>query len=656
MDATSPVETPRPCTLRAPFRLRCEFETTPMGVQSPNPLLTWELASSNRGAAPTAFEIVAFARLHWYPGATNPCWTSGKVSSSAQQVLYGKAGGPKEVTPLALHALQRVWWRIRVWDENDVPSDWSEPTWFETGLLCATDWAAAEWITAGDREAAPYFRHQFQVPTDLGSLVHARACLCGLGYGELYVNGNRIGDDQLSPAWTDYDHRQYSDMLYPYSDAGSKRVLYRVHAIDVHSFRGGENVVGIILGNGMHQQRVRTIEGKMSYGPPRLLFLLALTFTGGIIYVTSSPSDAWRWTEGPIISNNVFTGEQYDARLSLPDNWNAPGFDASAWPVAQKAPQPSASVVAQICPSDTIVETLAPVAVAEPEPGRFVLDFGRVISGWLRISVKGAAGTKVTLRFSENIDSQGLPAFLSAGREHIQCDEYTLCGDVTAGEVWEPRFTWHGFRYAEIQGWPDATSGKPSSQNVQARVVYVNSATTASFSCSHPLLEKLVTLFRDTQLVNQHGGVPSDCPHRERLGYTGDAQITAEAVMWNLDVGSLYGKWIADIFDAQHATSGYVPHTVPFYGGGGGPGWGSACIIVPWTYYQFYGDERILRHNYKRMHAWTRYLAAHTDDRGIVTHEEPGSWCLGDWAFPEKAPGSSEKLPHISPEIVNTYY
>ncbi|MEZ0299613.1 MAG: family 78 glycoside hydrolase catalytic domain, partial [Candidatus Methylacidiphilales bacterium] len=673
------------CSIAAPSRLRCEYEINPLGVQTRNPRLSWELngsSESGRGAAAAAWQIVAtrspreldlsVRELDFESGTTGiqPAllWDSGEVASTETHAIYEGE-------------IARVWWKVRVWDQAGRVSDWSEPASFEFGILNHTN---SDWITAGDREAAPYFRCEFPVPL---KVKRARVFFSGLGFGELYINGLRVSEDQLSPGWTDYDEREYRDLLYPYDDSGRKRILYRVYDVTslVHK---GSNAVGCILGNGMHQQRVRTIEGKMWYGAPRFKFDLYLTLEDGSVRIVEScpptrnhwhdvpgassasgsmanpehfPSaveSGWRWTEGPITFNNIFTGEIYDARQALPANWCQPGFNASGWKHVELAPEPRGSkdnYQSQICPSDTIVATLQPVASREPAPGVHVVDFGRVISGWLRISPTGPAGTRIVLRFSENADEGGLPNFRSAGGDHIQQDEFILAG-TGAPETWQPRFTWHAFRYAEITGWPVETSGAPSSINVEAQVVYVNTPSTAEFECSNPLINRIVTLFRDTQLANQHIGIISDCPHRERLGYTGDAQITAEAVMWNFDVASLYSKWIDDIFDAQNTKSGFVPHTVPFYGGGGGPGWGSACIIIPWTYYQFYGDERVLSKNYAGMVAWLEYLKRHTDERGLVTHEEPGSWCLGDWAFPSISPENTEKRPNVAIELVNTYY
>lgn len=623
------------CSLFPPSELKCEHVASPLGVQTVAPLLSWELTSVSRGARQTAWAILVSSSREDLLNDAGDLWDNGRVSSVHGHALYaGRAPTSGE----------RVHWKIRVWDEEGRISDWSAPAVFEFGILSRDDWRG-EWIGAGDIENAPFLRHEFKVPRPLR---RARAYFSGLGYGELYVNGFQVGDGKLIPGWTNYDRREFRDMLYPHEDHSRKQVLYVV--FDVTSLiRAGQNAVGCVLGNGMHNQRVRTIEGKMWYGPPRLLLNVVLEYEDGAIERICS-GETWKWTEGPLLFNNVFTGEIYDARRELPDAWAMPGFDDSKWNPVLLAPRPVGELHSQIFPPDTVVDSLPAVATTEPQPGLFILDFGRIVSGWLKVAVSGPAGTRVVMRFSENIKDDGTLDTMSAGSDHIQQDEFVLAGKGI--ETYEPRFVWHCFRYAEISGWPE---GAPSVGEIEAKVVHMDTPVTGDFSCSHPLFGKIVDLFRATQLANQHGGVPSDCPHRERLGYTGDGQITAEAVMWNFQVASFYTKWIDDIFDAQNEATGFIPHTVPFYGGGGGPGWGSAGIIVPWNFYRFYGDAHVLENNYRGMVKWIEYLERHTDKRGVVTSEEPGGWCLGDWSFPKSWAGEPSS-PVIPEEFVNTYF
>lgn len=603
----------------------------------------WELRSGRRGASQTAFQIAAASSAGFLTEKPGPLlWDSGKVCGTRNFAEYG-AG--ETVSG------QRVYWHVRVWDEEDRPTAWSECDWFEFGLLTQEEWAG-EWIGAGDVECAPYLRCEFQVKDGLR---RARAYFSGLGYGELYLNGTRAGDGLLTPGWTDYDHREYRDLYYPYEDHSRKRVLYNVTDVTSLVSPGG-NAVGCILGNGMHNQRTRIIEGKMWYGPPRMLLNLVLEYEGGTRQIIVSDR-TWKWTPGPIRFNQMFVGERYDARFEFSENWSRPGFDEAAWEAVLVAPRPVGELQAQIDPPDRIIASLPPVSQSEPAPGVFVFDFGRVISGWVGITVEGHSGDRVVLRFAEELNEDGTLDFKSAGatsrtasgEPQIQTDEYILSGHGV--ERYEPRFVWHTFRYAEITGWP---GGCPKAGAVFAQVVHMDIPTTGNFSSSTPLFGQINETFRATQLANWHSGVVSDCPHRERLGYTGDAQIACEAVMWNFQSASFYAKWIEDIFDAQNRQSGFIPHTVPFYGGGGGYGWGSAGVIIPWMFARFYGDTRVLQRHYRGMTHWMEYIERHCNERGVVIREEPESWCLGDWSFPE-AP-TEHTTPPVPKELVNTFY
>ena len=622
--------------------LRCEHVVDPLGVQRAEPLLAWELRSRQRGARPLAFRILAASSLKDLNADHGDLWDSGKVLCAQQQAL---AEIRKPVSR------QRVHWKAMAWDENDRPSAWSKPAYFEYGILHAAEWAG-EWIGAGETEAAPCLRREFNVGA---GLTKARAYFSGLGYGELYLNGSRVGDAKLSPGWTDYDAREYRDLYYPYQDKARKRVLYL--AWDVTALVApGRNAVGCILGNGMHNQRTRINEGRMAYGPPRMLLNLVLEYADGRREVVCS-DPTWKWAKGPIRLNQMFLGERYDARLELPEAWTRRDFDDAPWQTVIPAPRPAGELHAQLYPPDRVIASLPPVAQNEPGAGIFVLDFGRVISGWLKIRVCGRAGQKVMLRFSEELNVDGTLDFRSAGatsrtvtgEPQIQTDEYILSG--CGVETYEPRFVWHAFRYAEISGWPD---GAPENGAIIAQIVHMDVPPTGEFASSNPLFAQINEAFRATQLANWHSGVISDCPHRERLGYTGDGQIACEAALWNFQAASAYAKWIDDLFDAQNQESGFVPHTAPFYGGGGGYGWGAACIIMPWMFAKFYGDPRVLSDHFQRMTLWMDYIERHCDERGIVTSEEPESWCLGDWSFPI-APSDHTGGP-VPRELVNTFY
>ena len=654
-----------PSFLRPPRRLRCEALDTPLGLEARQPRLSWQLAprpgASDSGQS--AFQVRVADSANSLQTGRAIRWDSGRVESA--QNLHVPYGGP------ALASRQRLWWTVRVWDAAGQPSAWARPTWFETGLLDPADWQAA-WIQADESADAPCFRCEFTLAE---APVAARAYVCGLGYSELTLDGQRIGDHVLDPNWTNYDRRDFRDLLYPFDDQSRKRALYiaydvtaalRAPASPGSRPAGGRHAVGVWLGNGMHNQRGRTIEGKMGYGPPRLRLQLEMTFADGRRRVVAS-DDSWRWSPSPIVFNNVFLGEVYDARLEQP-GWNLPGFDDRHWSAVRPAPAPVGELHAQLSPPDKVVGTVPPVAMREADPGVWVYDFGRNFAGWVRLRLPGHADMKaaradarapcepsgapaIQLRFAEETDAAGRLDFASAGgEEQIQRDRYILGDFRDAARTYAPRFTWHCFRYAELSGFP----GTPGLDTLSGEEVHAAAARRGTFRCSTRLLRQINETFVRTQLANMHGGVPSDCPHRERLGYTGDGQLAAEAALWNLDAGAFYAKWSDDIHDAQNRQTGFVPHTAPFYGGGGGPAWGSAIVIVPWQHYRFYGDDRILAEHYDGMRLWLDYLGRCTDSRGIVVREEPGSWFLGDWSLPVKLT-RIEDMP-LSPTLVNTAY
>lgn len=631
------------CSLAAPVHLRCEYLENPLGIDADRPRLSWQLRSKYRGQEQSAYQILVASSKETLARNEGDLWDSGKVTGS-QSIHVVYSGRP-------LISGQHCYWKVRVWDQNDIPTPYSETAEFEMGLLALSDWegvwiqssesqdqAAAKIQGKGQDFPAPLFRKTFELPAEL--VKRARAYVCGLGYFELHINGRKVGSDVLVPHWTNYDKRELSDLLYPFNDETSQRVLYLTYDVTDY-LKEGRNAIGVILGNGWYNQRERTVEGKMWYGTPKLILQLNVEFADGTRQSLYT-DETWTTAESPITFNNIYYGERYDARLEE-RGWSLSEYDDAKWSKAIGAKAPTGTLYSQTAPSDRVVKTIQPVRMMNPQEGVYVYDLGQNISGWVRLKVRGPRGTRVTLRFSEEIDETGMLDFTSCGGDNqIQTDVYVLKGQGL--EEWEPRFTWHGFRYVELTGFP----GRPSLDSIEGKVVHGAVQQTGSFECSNPLLNQIQTTYVWTQLTNLHGGVPSDCPHRERLGYTGDGHITAEAAMYNFNMAQFYTKWMNDISDAQNKKTGFVPHTAPFAGGGGGPGWGCACVIIPWHMYRFYGDRRILEDHYPMMSRWMEYLEGRADADCVITHEEPGSWCLGDWCTP-----GDIRIPR---EFVNTYY
>ncbi|MGC8625696.1 MAG: family 78 glycoside hydrolase catalytic domain, partial [Phycisphaerae bacterium] len=269
--------------------------------------------------------------------------------------------------------------------------------------------------------------------------------------------------------------------------------------------------------------------------------------------------------------------------------------------------------------------------IFQPKPGVYGFDFGQNFAGWVRIKLRQPAGTKINIQYIED-----------SGLRYGQSDTYIAKG--VREEVYEPRFTWHGFRYIEITG----CVTPPEAHAITGRLVHTDVKQHGAFTCSSPLLNEIYANYQRTELAALHGAVPMDCPHRERLGYGADGHLSAQPAIYSFDMHRFYIKWARDLANAQGPHSGFIPHTAPFEGGGGGPAWGSACVLIPWYVYLYYGDRRILYQHYEAMKKWVAFLQSCTNGAGIITHEEPGGWCLGDWATPEAI--------QIPPELVNTCY
>lgn len=615
-----------------PTRLRCEYRDNPMGTDEPLPRLEWvnRAADGERGQVQTAWQVQVFQQRGGAPGG-RCVWESGRVASAeSTQVAYG--GEP-------LLPCSRYLWRVRVWDRDGRPSPWSSTAFFETGYLgnpWPAEWIGAPWQSEDgkvDADAAPLLRKSFVIPSEV---VQARAYVTGVGYYELCLNGRKVGDDVLTPAQTDYGPREHIVVGHPIEPRFSgHRVLYQTYDV-TGLLRLGENVAGAMLGNGWYNRNDGR-EGQLGYGAPRFLLVLRVLLADGSTREIASDG-SWRAAQGPVTFNRIYAGEHYDARLER-TGWNAPGFDDGAWQAAQVRRPPGGLLQAQCAPTDRVMEVVRPRSIVKLGEGRYRLSFPEEISGWLRFRVSGQAGQKVEVRW--------LAQDTDAKQDYNGKNSYTLKGG--GDETYAPRFTWFVFKDVELNGWP----GELTMDRVQAEAVYTGVETTGRFACSNPLFEKIQRLYWRSQTDNLHGALSSDCPHRERLGYTGDGQASCVAAIHTFDLAAFYTKWVQDYFDAQNPTSGYVTDTAPFEGGGGGPAWGSACIIVPWQAYLHYGDRRLLERHYAGMKHYLGWMYSLAQTNGTLFCKLPNGkdtyWLnLGDWCAPDK------KLPPR--DLVHTFY
>ena len=479
-----------------------------------------------------------------------------------------------------------------------------------------------KWIASGEDVSSPQFCRDFEAKA--GDC--AEIAICGLGYFELFLNGKKVSDDVLNPVWSNYEPRENRRLLYPIHDEMRTRVYFRVYDVTEY-IKDGVNRINVWLGNGWYDQRDRNVEGDLWYGTKKLAYRLKV----GDLVVESDENTIWR--ESEIIYNNLYFGEVHDMSKAdyaafLPENEfiGAPSVYADA---------PKAEMNLQTCPSDNVNRVIVPRFIGKRGKAA-IYDCGEVVSG--RVVLKSANKKQtVTLRFAEVRNEAGDLLYYSTSgtdgqmqKDEFICDgEYILC----------PRFVWHGFRYFEVEG---------DAKVIKCESIAAAIPVTAEFHSDNATLNWLFDAFLRTEESCLHGGVSTDSSNRERLGYTGDGQLTAEAVLLAFDSAAFYEKWMQDIFDSQDMTTGHVPHTAPFYGGGGGPGcWGGAVVVVPWALYRKCGDLSVLARALPHILKYLEYMVSHSED-GLVVREEENGWCLGDWCSV-----GGEKKPA---EFVNTYY
>ncbi|MBQ7543156.1 MAG: family 78 glycoside hydrolase catalytic domain [Clostridia bacterium] len=470
--------------------------------------------------------------------------------------------------------------------------------------------ADARWITPPSPHDAALFRKSFHVRDADG----ARITICGLGYFILYINGKRVGNDEFVPPVSDYHARPDMTLSYPLNDTQSHRIY--VMRYDVSDYlRPGENVLGVAVGGGFYHQTRRIAEGRMSYGNIKLCFRLQLP-DGEVLSdgtVQCSP--------GYFKACNLFHGETQDFTHFRRD-WHIPDKLPLRWRRAACVEPPQSEYYVADCPTDRIAEILKPELVRD-HGSYSVYRVARNITGYPVVFCE-KPGETVEIECAENLTDDGDLDYRSVGfgrqrqRAAFVTDKETM---------YHPMFTWFGFRYFSL-----TNNAKPA----EVRVIHAHVPVRSSFACGNDVLNWLHEAFIHTQQCNMHGSIPSDCPHRERLGYTGDGQLTCDAVLTQFDAASFYRKWIADIEDCQDVETGHVQHTAPYGGGGGGPaGWGGAMIVVPYTYYRHTGDRTLLRRVYPKMLHFVRYMESRCEN-GLIVREEKDGWCLGEWCTPQR--------------------
>lgn len=631
--------------------LRCEYINDPLAIDIPDPRLNWRIlpvASQLHDLKQQAYQVVVASEPNKLEPEAADLWDSGKIVS--EQCTHVRYGGS------ALTTRQRCYWRVRVWDHSDLPSPWSPTQQWRMGMLNSEDWDPAEWIgltedthesplrsrpfqtqdmnepDARSTFASPLLRRDFQIRKP----VHAAlATVAGLGYHELYINGSRIGDHVLDPGQTSYD----------------VHALYVTHDI-TDALSGGANTVGLWLGNGFYGQNIGFGRG-LVYGAPCVRAQIWIEYEDGTTERIVTNTD-WHTHVGPILFDNVYAGETYDARLEQV-GWDRPGFPAAGWRAAKVLEAPTQRLDPQQLPPIRKIQSLKPASIKQGADGRWIVDLGQNIAGWLRISVTETEGTQVTITYGEHLTPDG-SAVDTESTGHfatgvIQQDIYVCKGE--GPETWEPRFTYQGFRYAEISGLTEM----PTSKSVQGVLVHSDVPSRGSFSCSEPLLNQMVEVSKWTIVDNLHS-IPEDCPHREKCGWTGDAHLMAETAIYHYDMAQFFVKYLVDIegvlgrggkqYIKRTPTKALIPPMVA-------PGkrlnlestadWGVAIVLIPWYLQVYYGDEAIVERCYPHMKTWATYEWGFVED-GLLKHG------LGDWCPPlwdrKTNPDAMECKPDIS--------
>ncbi|MCC6863016.1 MAG: glycoside hydrolase family 78 protein [Bryobacterales bacterium] len=567
-----------------PARLRCEYRVDPLGIDVREPRLSWTLQSSGaeRGQRQTAFQVLVAASPRLLSANRGDLWDSGRVESGETIHLVYK-GRP-------LTSRMRCYWKVRVWDGTGKPSPWSAPASWTMGLLDPSEWGA-RWIGPDnplDPQPAVMLRKGFNT---LGRIRRATAYVTARGLYELRINGSRVGDQVLAPEWTSY----------------RKRLQYQTYDATA-LLRSGGNAIGALLGPGWYAGRIGLFPGRRHYGAyPQLLLRLEIERESGPAQVVVSDG-TWRMTtDGPIREADILDGEVYDARKEVPD-WDRPDFDDGRWQQARaESGLGSQALVWQPNEPIRVTRELKPAGLSEPRPGIYVFDLGQNMVGWCRIRLQGPAGTEVRIRYAEMLNDDGT-VYTANLRSAAQTDRYILKG--AGEEIFEPRFTYHGFRYVELTG----LQARPPEDAVLGRVFHSSSPDAGRFETSSPLLDRLMRNIVWTQRGNMHS-TPTDCPQRdERLGWMGDIQAFSQTAIFNMDMAGFFTKWLRDVRDDQAADGRFPdfapnPHTLTGKDANFGvPAWGDAGVIVPWRMYQNYADTRLLAEHFEAARRWVDFV------------------------------------------------
>jgi alpha-L-rhamnosidase len=574
--------------------LTTDYKVNPLGIGNPVPELAWIIESDQPNTMQASYEIRAALSPAGLSRKNSQVWNTGQVNST--QSVHVRYQGQ----PLSSH--QRVYWQVRITDNHGQKSSWSEAAYWEMGKLQESDWEA-EWITPVWEEdntkspPSPYMRKEFPVK---GTIAQARLYISCQGLYQAEINGKRVGDREFTPGWTSYN----------------TRIQYQVYDV-TDMLATGRNAIGIVLGDGWFR-------GNLGWGDRRNRYGERLSAIAQIMVEYSdgntesiSTDESWKASTGPIMESDIYNGEVYDATREL-DGWSKPGYDDAGWKATAIKDVSKKILIATEGPPVRVVNELEPLSIQKTEEG-WLVDMGQNMVGWIRIGASGSAGDVITLRHAEVLDTEGRMYYDNL-RSAKATDTYYLKG---GEEVLEPHFTFQGFRYVMVSGYP----GTLTADRIRGMVIHSDMEPAGTFECSDTLINQLQHNIV-WGLKGNFLDVPTDCPQRdERLGWTGDAQVFAPTACFNMNAATFYRKWLKDLA-ADQAADGMVPNVIPdVLGGGGATGWADAGVVIPWVVYQYFGDTTVLENQYESMKKWIGYMEEHAGDDYIWTDD----YHYGDW-------------------------
>jgi alpha-L-rhamnosidase len=586
--------------------LKSEYRSNLLGTDVIKPRISWQIESHRRGTMQRSYQI----QVDGQDCDFDKClWDTGIVDS--EESILVEYSGPE------LRSRSRYHYRVKVWDNFNRESEWSDTAWWETGLLASDEWKA-KWITPDPSEIDPLsesaflLRKRFELQSDIAS---ARIYTTGVGLYELLLNGERVGDELLSPGWTSY----------------KTRLQYQTYDV-TDSLKIGANAIGIMLGDGWYKGTMGFVRNRHNYGDRRAALLqLHVQYNNGTEEIIATDL-SWKAAVGPIQFSEIYHGERYDARLEI-EGWSHAEINDESWKNVSTLDIPLNHLIAQESNPVRVTETIRPVNSFITPAGDTVIDFGQNMVGRIRLTVVDAPrGTRIVMRHAEVLDKDGNIYFGNL-RSAKQTVEYMTKGEGT--EQYVPHFTFQGFRYVQVEGYPGQEGSLPL-DNFLGEVIHSDMERAGDFECSNSLVNQL----QSNILWGQRGNfvdVPTDCPQRdERLGWTGDAQVFIRTALFNYQGGPFFTKWLRDL-KAEQLPNGGIPFVIPNVADGhSSAAWGDAAVICPWTVYLIYGDTRLLAEQYESMKAWVEYIRSQGENEYLWNT----GFHFGDWLGLDAKEGS----------------